>query len=310
MPREDKKTWKKNYFTKVTTLLDEFPKCFVVGADNVSSKQMQMIRRSMRGKAEILMGKNTMMRRAINMHLSENPNLEKLLPHLRGNVGIVCTKEDLIEIRDSILDNKVEAPARANAISPIDVFVPAQNTGLGPEKTSFFQALSIQTKISRGSIEITNKVHLLHPGDKVTASDATLLNLLNISPFTYGLEVKQVYDNGTCFHPDVLDITEDDMKAKFMAGIQDIAALSLAIGVPTTASVPHSIINGFKDLLAIAAVTEITFPEAESMKAYLADPSAFAVAAAPVEAAAEVVEAKEESEEEESSGDMGMDLFG
>ena len=71
------------------------------------------------------------------------------------------------------------------------MFVPAQNTGLGPEKTSFFQALSIQTKISRGSIEITNKVHLLHPGDKVTASDATLLNLLNISPFTYGLEVKQ-----------------------------------------------------------------------------------------------------------------------
>lgn len=34
------------------------------------------------------------------------------------------------------------------------MFVPSGNTGLGPEKTSFFQALSITTKISRGTIEI------------------------------------------------------------------------------------------------------------------------------------------------------------
>ena len=39
-------------------------------------------------------------------------------------------------------------------MAPVDVFVPAGNTGLGPEKTSFFQALSITTKISRGTIEI------------------------------------------------------------------------------------------------------------------------------------------------------------
>lgn len=46
------------------------------------------------------------------------------------------------------------AAARAGAIAPCDVTVPAQNTGLGPEKTSFFQALGITTKISRGTIEI------------------------------------------------------------------------------------------------------------------------------------------------------------
>ena len=35
MVREDKSTWKANYFVKLTTLLDEYPKCFIVGADNV-----------------------------------------------------------------------------------------------------------------------------------------------------------------------------------------------------------------------------------------------------------------------------------
>ena len=57
--------------------------------------------------------------------------------------------------RSSIFSfSQVPAAARAGAIAPCDVTVPAQNTGLGPEKTSFFQALGITTKISRGTIEI------------------------------------------------------------------------------------------------------------------------------------------------------------
>lgn len=58
-------------------LLDDYPKCFIVGADNVGSKQMQTIRLSLRGKAVVLMGKNTMMRKAIRGHLENNPALEK-----------------------------------------------------------------------------------------------------------------------------------------------------------------------------------------------------------------------------------------
>ena len=48
-----------------------------MGADNVGSKQMQQIRMSLRGKAVVLMGKNTMMRKAIRGHLENNPALEK-----------------------------------------------------------------------------------------------------------------------------------------------------------------------------------------------------------------------------------------
>lgn len=73
----------------------------------------------------------------------------------------------------------------------MDVFVLPENTGLGPEKTSFFQALSIATKISRGTIEILNKVHLIKVGEKVGASEATLLQMLKIFPFSYGLNIER-----------------------------------------------------------------------------------------------------------------------
>jgi len=313
MVREDKGTWKANYFTKIVQLLDEYPKCFLVEADNVGSKQMQQIRMSLRGHAVVLMGKNTMMRKAIRGHLTNNPKLECLMNNIRGNVGFVFTKEDLVSIRDMLLANKVKAPAKAGALAPLDVQVPAQNTGLGPEKTSFFQALNIPTKITKGTIEITNNVNLITAGDKVGMSEATLLNMLGISPFTYGLEVTKVYDSGSIFDPTILDITDEDLKAHVLAGIRNIAALSLKIGYPTVASVPHSIINGMKNCMALAAVTEITFKEAETMKAYLADPSAFAVAA-PVAAVEEVKEATpaaaaEESDDDSMDGGM-FDMFG
>lgn len=82
-------------------------------------------------------------------YCANKAKLCRLLPYIRGNVGFVFTRGDLVEVRDKLLENKVRAPARAGAIAPCPVVIPAQNTGLGPEKTSFFQALSIPTKISK-----------------------------------------------------------------------------------------------------------------------------------------------------------------
>lgn len=314
MGREDKASWKASYFSKIVQLLDDYPKCFIVGADNVGSKQMQQIRMSLRGTAVVLMGKNTMMRKAIRGHLERNPALEKILPHIRGNVGFVFTRSDLGEVRDKLLENKVRAPARAGAIAPGPVIIPAQNTGLGPEKTSFFQALSIPTKIAKGTIEIINDVNILKEGDKVGPSEATLLNMLNISPFNYGLIVEMVYDSGTIFEPKILDIKPEDLRSKFMEGVARVASVCLSIGYPTVASVPHSIINGFKNLLAVAAVTDVEFKEAQTVKEYLKDPSKFAAAAAAAAPAAEAKaekkeEKKKEESEEEEDDDMGFGLF-
>merc|ERR1711862_761325 len=145
--------------------------------------------------------------------------LEKLLPHIKMNVGFVLTNEELTTVRDLLLSNKKAAPAKAGAVAPVDVVIPAQNTGMGPEKTSFFQALQIPTKITKGTIEIINDVPIITTGDKVGASEATLLGLLKIFPFSYGLTIQKGYDQGSVFDPAILDITDEDIKNKFMAGV-------------------------------------------------------------------------------------------
>jgi large subunit ribosomal protein LP0 len=94
-----------------------------------------------------------------------------------------------------------------------------------------------------------------------------LLQKLNIMPFTYGLKIQSIYDNGSMFDPAVLDLTDDDLAAKFSVAVRNIAALCLELGYPTLASLPHSIANAFKTVLAVVVqLDEFTFEKAEPFK--------------------------------------------
>jgi len=219
------------------------------------------------------------------------------------------------------LENKVPAAAKSGSFAPVDVFIPAGPTGLDPGQTNFFQALNIATKIVKGAIEITNEVHLIKKGDKVSASHVALLGKLNILPFFHGFQVKQVYEDGFVYDAEVLDVSNDDLLKKFFAGVGKVAAISLAIGYPTIASLPHIINNTFKKLVSIAVATEITFEQVAKLKDLLSNPEALAAAQA-AQAAATSVSAtaaggaakkeepkKEEKPKEESGADMGFSLF-
>ncbi|KAG0576822.1 hypothetical protein KC19_5G110300 [Ceratodon purpureus] len=305
------------YDKKLVELLEEYSQVLICQADNVGSKQLQGIRKGLRPDSVVLMGKNTMMKRSIRIHVEKtgNQDFEQLLPALVGNVGLIFTKGDLKEVREEIGKYKVGAPARVGLVAPIDVVVPHGNTGLDPSQTSFFQVLNIPTKINKGTVEIIAPVELVHKGEKVGSSEAALLAKLGIRPFSYGLVVVNIYDSGSVFAPEVLDLTEDDLLDKFTAGVSTVAAVSLATGYPTLAAAPHSFVNSYKNLLAIAVETDYSFPLAEKTKEYLKDPSKFAVAAAPASsesvavAPTAVKEEEKPEEKEESDDDMGFSLF-
>ncbi|KAK5267528.1 ribosomal protein P0 (A0) (L10E) [Exophiala xenobiotica] len=317
------------YFDKLKGLLDEYKSIFIVSVDNVSSQQMHEIRQSLRGDAVVLMGKNTMVRRALKGFINDNPEYERLLPHVKGssaleytvkitlltftgNVGFIFTNGDLKATRDKILSNRVAAPARAGAVAPGDVYIPAGNTGMEPGKTSFFQALGVPTKIARGTIEITTDLKLVEAGAKVGASEATLLNMLNISPFTYGMKVQQVYEEGQSFSPDVLDIEESQLLKALSSAIATITTISLAANYPTLPSVIHSLINGYKKVISVALEVDYSWEAIDELKDRIANPDKYAsaaptAAAASTEAAAPAAAKEEEKEEEkEESDDEGF----
>jgi len=182
------------------------------------------------------------------------------------------------------------------------------------------QALNIATRINKGQIAILNPKQVITTGERVGASEATLLLKLKIKPFSYGLALKQIYEDGLVYSPEVLDVTSSELVKKFATAATKIAQVSLQIGYPTLPSIPHSLTRAFKTLISLAVVTEITFPQAEEIKELLENPEALAAAlasaAAPAAggnkaaaAPAAKAEAPPAEEAEESDEDMGFGLF-
>jgi len=304
------------YSEKLNGLLDKYEKIIFVGIDNVRSQQLHNVRRDLRGKGELLMGKNTLQKRIIANRADDGEQQalmkEKLVDAgiLVGNRGLLFTNEPVDVITDILHRHRQKAPARVGAISPVDVSVPAGNTGLEPTTTTFFQALGIQTKIAKGTVEITTEKKVLSIGDKVDPGCAALLSKLKISPFWYEVEVDCIWDRGVLFTAEDLKTTDEVIEQTFLEGINNVTALSLGAGVPTEASFPHLVTDAFKDLLAISLETEYTFEEfnGAKLKEDIKSGKATAAAAAPAAAAAAApaAAAKKVEEEEEDDDDFGM----
>jgi large subunit ribosomal protein LP0 len=317
-PRNRRKVRKARLKARLEACLSTYDNALIVNVDNVGSHQLQKVRLALRGKADILMGKNTIIRSLIREYIkrTKNNNLTALLPHIAENIGLVFSNDpDLNGIRKTILEFKVPAAAKVGADAPDDVFIEPGPTGLDPGQTNFFQALNIPTKIAKGSIEIANRVHLIKKGEKVNASVVALLAKLDKKPFFYGIKVLKVFEEGSVYDTAVLDIKPDDLISRFLQGIRYVAALGLRLGQPNAASVPHSVSLGFKYLLAISLATNYTFKEAQQFKDFLANPGAFASTSTTTTSGGSDSAAPKEAEkeaapkEEEEEGDMGFSLF-
>jgi len=304
---------KRVYKAKLLDNLNKFQNILVLNVDNVGSRQLQLARIKLRGRAVFLMGKNTIIRKVLRDEVINRPELQPLLDSIRGNIGFCFTNEDLNEIREKIQEERVPAGAKTGQFAPDNVYIPAGPTPLDPGQTSFFQALNISTKIARGAIEIINKVHLVVAGERVSSSAVALLTKLGIKPFFFGIRVTHVYENGSFYDAAVLDLSDADLINKFLRGVSMVASMSLALRYPTAASLPHSIARAFQYCVSFVLETGYSFEEAAIYKEMIENPEAFAAAAAPAaeeeEAPAAVVE-EEEEDDEPAAGLFGEDEEG
>lgn len=304
MPTGAKLERKNAYMKKLVDLVENTPLTLIVGVDHVGSKQMSNIRVALRGISTVLMGKNTMIRKALRMRidelLAEDENadtsaLTNLLTAVNGNMGFIfCQAPDALEkTREAIAEFVVPAGARAGVVAPKDVMIPAGPSGLEPSQTSFFQALNIATKIVKGAIEITTECRVCTAGQKVSLSAQALLTKMNIRPFEYGMKVLSAFQEGQVFATEVLDIDDAIMVTKFLRGVSHVAAFGREIGIPTEAALPHMFTKCFKNI--VAAVVEVDFNAGEKVqeiKDILSDPEKMAAMKASAGAGAAAADRK------------------
>jgi len=324
--KSEKRIKKEAYWKRLQNVALKYNNVLFIDADNVSSKQICMIRKDLRAiGAYMIMGKNTLMKAALTEANRKpekgdedyeerkdsyvfSPNIEKIIGQLRGNTNLIFSNGDLGDVK-AVLDKHVRpSPAKPGMIAPDDVVIKAGPTGLDPKQTSFFGNLQIQTKIVKAQIDIVAEKKIVTAGDKIGGTEAQLLDKLKIYPFSYKMEIKKVLQNGSMFDAKVLDLSTDAILAKFKNAIKTQASLSLGAGYATSASAPHSLLTGFKNLVAVAAESGFEFKQATTfLNAAKNAPAAGAAGPAAAQAAAPVEEKKEETEDVDMGGLFGDD---
>lgn len=123
------------------------------------------------------------------------------------------------------------------------------------------------------------------------------------------MNVKKVYDEGSVFNPEVLDITPEDIRNKFKKAVANMASISLASGYLTKPAIPHLLANAFKNLAAVTFSTDVTFKQADKMKEAAKNAVVYSAPAGGAAAGKAAAKEEEKPKEEEADVDMGG-LFG
>jgi len=230
----------------------------------------------------MVVGKNTVIKKAIALRSKEPTeedgdfdlrkplytevnNLDKVSGLLKGKLGLIFSDAPVFDLKPLIEANRKPAAAKVGMVAPLDVTIPPGPTGMDPSQISFFHALNMSTKIQKGQIEISKEFKVCTAGKKVENSAAVLLQKLSIKPFAYGMQILWVWDNGTLLAPEIFNMNPNDILNKFKGVASKMAAVSLAIGQPNQLSLPHMVLNTFKNIASIALSSGLKFKQLDSL---------------------------------------------
>jgi large subunit ribosomal protein LP0 len=262
MAKQKREERKAQLFSSIGDVFRRHTKFLVLGMDNVTAAQLQDCKRAWKGRGEFLFRKNTVMKKALERMLGDDARSEAVREAIQGNVAFFFTNEEIKPIKDIIDSKKRQAFAKTGAVAQRDLWIEPMITTMDSEKAPYFQALGITYKITKSKLEIISRIKVLEEGKKVGPAQANLLSILNVQPFVYMMKILNVNEDGEFYEPWIVDVTRDDVVASCHGVVDAIAALSLATGTVTKASLRYSLVNAVRDAIALSLATGCKIKEA------------------------------------------------
>ena len=201
--------------------------------ENLPAPQLQTMRSTLRGKVELRMTKRRIMKIALDQ-VKDKPGIDKLKDNLKGMPALLFTKENPFSLYNTIKRNKSPAPAKAGQTAPHDIIIPAGPTPFNPGPViSELGALGIKSGVEEGKVVIKEDSVVAKEGDIISPALAGMLTRLSITPMEVGLDIVAVYEGGTIYLRDVLDIDEKQFMSDLTKAAQWAFNLAIETAYPT-----------------------------------------------------------------------------
>ena len=270
--------WKKEEVEKLKNLLETSPVLGVVDIEGIPAFQMQQMRAKLRGTANLVVSRNTLINKAIDQ--SDREGIEELEEYISGQTALVSTDLNPFKLFNRMEKTKTKAPASGGETAPDDIKVEEGDTPFKPGPiVGDLQKVGIPASIQGGKVVINQDKVVAEEGETISKDLATMLGRLNIHPITVGLDLKIVFEDGTTFDRDTLDVDPQDFIDDIKTGASSAYALSVNIGYPTKENIKRIISKVHNDALSLAVNTNIITDETVKIKLSEAQKSMLSLAA-------------------------------
>lgn len=238
---------------KLVALTKKYNVIAVADLEKVRSFQIQEIRKRLRGRVEILVAKNTLVKKAGELLEKERTNLTKFSEALTGSRVLLFTNMNPYELIILLNKNKVRVPAKAGNIATGEIVVPAGNTGLAPGPViSEFGEAKVPTKIESGSIWVVRDTVVARKGDTISPKLVAVLSKLGIKPMEAGLSLVQAYDAGLVLTSEDLAFDLEEFRKNIQQAAQEARGVAVESGIVLPETAPLIIGKAHRQALALS----------------------------------------------------------
>jgi len=215
----------------------------IVDMHKLPTKQIQQIKKKVRGQAELMITKKAILMNALDGVKKEKlEDFRKLLPL---QVGLILTNMDPFKFYGIVDKLKSPASAKVGDIAPNDIEVSAGPTNLlpGPAISELAKA-GIAAGVEEGKISIKKDAVVARKGNAINAAVASALKKLNIQPMLVGMNVIAIYHKGMIYGKDVLSLVGEPCINKLKEAFTQALNLSVEIEFPTKENIGYLLAKG------------------------------------------------------------------
>ena len=272
--------WKIEEINNLVDLFKNYKNVGIIEVANINDTQFQTMRKILRGKAVFRMSKKSLQLRAIEQFKSESKkkNFDELINNITGQSSLVFTNIDLFELKRIFLENKWMVPAKPNEITPVDIWVPAGDTGLptGQVISELNMILRLPTRIMNDTIHVREDTRTHKAGDLVEVKQAAVLKKLGITPIESLIKIHFAWSDGEIIPEEILYMDIEKFKQDFIKAYR--GALEILFKMPfyseemteeyirkaaSEANIINSIIFGERIQAAVKIETKVEKEEPE-----------------------------------------------
>lgn len=248
---------KESEVEKLSGLIKNYSVVGVLDMHKLPARQGQQIKRSLRGSAEIRVGRKNLILRAF-----DKAGLESLKDRVQGEPALILTNENPFKLYKTLKQNRSPAAAKAGDIAPSDIIIPKGPTPLPPGPAiSTLQKVGLKTSVQAGKIAVMQDKLVVKAGEKVSEDAAAVLGMLKMEPMEIGLNLTAAYEAGMIYSTDVLDIDMSWYTNELSSCLSRAINLSVNTGYPTRFTIDMMISKAFGEARALSIDANI--PESQ-----------------------------------------------